>query len=185
MKLLLPLFLISFSLAGQTPQGVAAPWDIAQSVSALSAQAARLQPILRQLTPRDWVAKGASETYVAQWESAQQELGYLADSASALQKQPEKLSAALDTYFRLQSVEWRLQSLMEGVRKYQAPEVGDLLASVMGENSSNRDKLRQYITDLAQQKEQELAVVAAEAQRCRVEANHKDPAPSSSKKKAK
>ncbi len=167
MKLFLPLFLFSFLAPGQTPSGVSAEWDISKTVSALSAQAKRLKPILDQLTPRDWVSKGAPAAYVTQWQGAQDELGYLVDSANALEKQPERLTVALDTYFRLQSLELRLNSLVDGVRNYQNPAVGDLLLGVLGENSANRDKLRQYITDLAQTKEQEFKIVDQEAQRCR------------------
>jgi hypothetical protein len=45
--------------------------------------------------------------------------------------------------------------------------VGDLLIGVLGENSANRDKLRQYVTDLAATQEQEFEIVDKEAQRCR------------------
>src|SRR5713226_9293028 len=166
MKFLLPLFFCNFLASAQAP-GVSAEWDISQTVSALSAQAKRLKPILDQLTPRDWVSKGAPAAYVTQWQGAQDELGYLVDSANALEKQPERLTVALDTYFRLQSLELRLNSLVDGVRNYQNPAVGDLLVGVLGENSANRDKLRQYITDLAQTKEQEFKIVDQEAQRCR------------------
>jgi hypothetical protein len=67
----------------------------------------------------------------------------------------------------LQAVEAEINSLVEGVRRYQNPAVGDLLLSVMAANSSNRDQLRQYITDLAETKDQEFQVVDNEAQRCR------------------
>jgi hypothetical protein len=53
------------------------------------------------------------------------------------------------------------------VRRYQNPAVGDLMISVMAANSTNRDQLRQYITDLAETKEQEFQIVDKEAQRCR------------------
>ena len=38
---------------------------------------------------------------------------------------------------------------------------------VIAENSTNRDRLRQYLQDLATQKEQEFQVADREAQRCR------------------
>ncbi len=171
MKSLLPLVFLSIARA-QSPAGVSAEWDISRTVAALSDQATRLKPILDQLTPKEWVAKGAPETYVAQWKGAQDELGYLANSAKALEKQPERLTLALDTYFRLQSIEARLNSLVDGVRNYQNPAVGDLLIGVLAENSSNRDKLRQYITDLAVTKEQEFQIVDKEAQRCRGVLSH-------------
>lgn len=147
--------------------GVQAGWDISQTLDSLSATAKRLKPILDQLTPQEWVQKGAPDTYVAQWKGAESELTYLVDSAKALEGAPERLTLALDTYFRMQALESRLNSLVEGVRNYQNPAVGDLLFGVLAENSNNRDKLRQYITDLAATKEQEFKIVDQEAQRCR------------------
>lgn len=166
MKYFLALASLALLAQGQNP-GVQAEWDISRTLDALSTQAKRLKPILDQLTPQEWVSKGAPDTYVAQWKGAQAELGYLVDSAKILERQPERLTLALDTYFRLQSLEQRLNSLVDGVRNYQNPAVGDLLFGVLAENSSNRDKLRQYITDLATTKEQEFKIVDQEAQRCR------------------
>ena len=164
----LPLASLALAFMLRAPaQSVTAEWDISQTIDSLSAQAKRLKPILDQLTPQEWVAKGAPDTYVVQWKGAQDELGYLVGSAQALGKQPERLTVALDTYFRLQSLETRLNSLVDGVRNYQNPAVGDLLIGVLLENRTNRDKLRQYITDLAETKEKEFEVVDKEAQRCR------------------
>ena len=68
-------------------------------------------------------------------------------------------------------MEWRLDSLAEGARKYQNPAAGDQLAEALGAGSTKRDQLRQYITDLATQNEQEFGVVEREAQRCRDDQN--------------
>jgi hypothetical protein len=168
MKFLFPLVLLASLASSQNPQpGVSADWDISQTLDALSAQAKRLKPILDQLTPQEWVTKGAPQTYLSQYKGAQDELGYLVSSAQTLSKQPERLTLALDTYFRLQSLEMRLNSLVDAVRNYQNPAIGDLLMGVLSENANNRDKLRQYITDLAATKEQEFQIVDKEAQRCR------------------
>ena len=148
-------------------QGVSAPWDISQTLGALIEQSERLNPLLSQLTPQEWEAKGAPAAYTTQWRNAQNEVGYLIGAAKALQKQPEKLTLALETLFRLQAVEAQAASLVDGVRRYQNPAVGDLLVSVVAANSTNRDQLRQYVSDLAQTKEQEFQVVDQEAQRCR------------------
>jgi hypothetical protein len=104
---------------------------------------------------------------VAQWKSAQSELGYFLSSISSLSKDSERLPLALDTYFRMQAMESTLGSLVEGVRKYQNPALAELAQTFVAENSTNRDRLRQYISDLAAQKEQEFKVVDREAQRCR------------------
>ena len=88
-------------------------------------------------------------------------------SSDNLVREPERLTAALDTYFRLQNLEVVLVSLVEGVRKYQNPAWLILLRSLMNENSASRQQLRQYIVDLAANKEQEFKVMDQEAQRCR------------------
>lgn len=176
MKLLLPsLPLLSIALSGslwgQAAPSVPAPWDVSSSVRELAAQVALLKPVLAQLNPQDWVDKGAPQAYLAQWQGAQQELEYLDQTARVLERQPEKLTAALEVYFRLQGVEWRLESLSEGARKYQSPAAGDQLAAAVGEHATKRDQLRQFITDLATQNEQEFSVVEREAQRCREDQN--------------
>jgi uncharacterized protein YdaU (DUF1376 family) len=181
--LLLPL--ASISLWAQPAPSVAAPWDISKSISELAEQVARLKPLLAQLKPQEWIEKGAPGAYVAQWQGAQQELGYLDQTTRALEKQPEKLTAALDVYFRLQGVEWRLESLTEGARRYQSAAAGDQLAEAMGADATKRDQLRQYITDLAVQNEQEFAVVEREAQRCREEQNQQRPAAAPAKRNTK
>jgi hypothetical protein len=168
MKYVLPFLILPLALAlPARAQGVSAPWDISRTLTSLAEQSQRLLPILEQLTPEKWEAKGAPATYTAQWRNARSEVGYLLGAAEAMKKQPEKLTLGLETLFRLQAVEAQVNSLIEGVRRYQNPAVGDLLVSVVSANSANRDQLRQYITDLAQTKEQEFQVVDREAQRCR------------------
>jgi hypothetical protein len=175
MKLL--LFLSSVPLLMHAQATVSAPWDITETIASLSQQAERLKPILEQLTPEEWVTRGAPQAYVAQWRSAQQELADVVDASVALQKQPDRLPAVLNVYFRLEGMQTRLSSLVEGVRNYQNPAVGDLLVGIVAENSGNRDKLRQYIADLADQKEQEFTVADREAQRCRTTLNRQPAAP--------
>ena len=168
MKFLLTVFILPLALSlPARAQGVSAPWDISQTLTSLAAQSQRLLPILEQLTPEKWQAKGAPAAYTAQWRNARNEVGYLLGAAEAMKKQPDKLTLGLETLFRLQAVEAQVTSLTEGVRRYQNPAVGDLLVSVVSGNSANRDQLRQYITDLAQTKEEEFQVVDREAQRCR------------------
>src|SRR5580704_1298314 len=52
-------------------RGVASEWDARKLIDALSAQAQHLKPIIDQVQPAEWQSKGASETYVAQWNTAQ------------------------------------------------------------------------------------------------------------------
>jgi len=176
------------SLLGQTPEpnqpatasGVDSEWDIRKLLDALSHQAAHLKPIIDQVQPADWQSKGASETYVAQWNTAQAQLKYMIASADAFARQPERLPLGLDAYFRMQAMESTLGSLIEGVRNYQNPALASIMQSVISENSTNRGRLRQYLQDLATQKEQEFQVADREAQRCRA-ALLQQPAPKTKK----
>lgn len=173
MRILLAFLSLPFLAGAQAPQNpsaepsVAPAWDTSKIVAAFADQAGRLKPILDQLTPQAWVSQGAPQVFVTQWQNARKELEYVGQSAQSFENDPERLTLALDTYFRWQRLASDLGSLVEGVRHYQNPAVGDLLVSVLGENSSNRDLLQQHIADLAAQKEQEFAVVDQEAQRCR------------------
>jgi len=146
---------------------VASEWDARKLIEALNAQAQHLKPIIDQVQPADWQSKGASETYVAQWNTAQTQIQYLISSSDAFARQPDRLPLGLDIYFRMQAVDSTLDSLTEGVRKYQNPALASIMQSVIAENSTNRDRLRQYLQDLATQKEQEFQVADREAQRCR------------------
>ncbi|MEO8099869.1 MAG: hypothetical protein ABI811_19380 [Acidobacteriota bacterium] len=163
--------LVLMLLASVPAVAQSAAWDTIPKGSDLASQVGRLKPLLDQLKPAEWVAKGAPDTYIKQWNSVQQELQYLTASATQLDSQPRKLTAALDTYFRLQALESSFQTLIDGVRKYQNPAVGDLLLDALRGNSTNRDGLREYIKELAAQKEQEFTILDQEAQRCRGQLN--------------
>lgn len=147
--------------------GFVPEWEIRKTVEAVGTQCQRLKPLLDQVNPKDWVAKGAPEAYVAQLDSTKANLEHMRVSAENLTREPERLTFALDTFLRLGSFESLLNSLAEGVRKYQNPAMADLIRAVMSENSANRDKLRVYMLELAEAKEQEFRVVNEEAQRCR------------------
>jgi hypothetical protein len=168
------------SSSGSDP-GVASEWDARKLIDALTMQAQHLKPVIDQVQPAGWVSKGASETYVAQWKTAQAQLKYLIASSDAFSREPERLPLGLDTYFRMQAVDSTLASLTEGVRKYQNPALASIMQQVIAENSTNRDRLRQYLQDLATQKEQEFQVADREAQRCRA-ALLRQPAPPKTKK---
>jgi hypothetical protein len=149
------------------PAGLETDWDIRPVLMEISAHAGRLLPALEKIDARAWVAKGASDTYVAQLQSSKDQARALAAEAKALAANPERLSASLEVYFRVQGLESMLDSLEEGIRKYQSPADASALASLSAENGLNRDRLQKYIVNLAAEREQDLAVMDREAQRCR------------------
>ena len=148
-------------------QGLPTEWDVRTILESITAHSTRLKPLLAEVRPKEWVAAGASETYIQQWNSTVTQADSLNQSAANLSREPEKLTAALDTFFRLQNIDVVLMSLTEGVRKYQNPALADLLRGVMSENGASRQQLQQYMLDLASLKEREFKIMDQEAQRCR------------------
>lgn len=155
------------SPAPQPPAGLETAWEIAPVLEEMSAHAGRLLTALDRLDVRSWVNKGASETYLQQLESARQQAKALADGAKALAASPEKLSAGLVVFFRVEALEAMLGSLAEGLRRYQGAEEAQRLISLSAENGANRDRFQNYLVSLAADQEQRFRVMDQEAQRCR------------------
>jgi hypothetical protein len=149
--------------------GAQAEWELQRDLPRLPAQVKQLLPLLKQLNPKEWIAKGASEIYLQQWESVQKEVGYLEHSAQTLARQPDRLTLALETFFRLQAIETRMGNLVEAVRKYQNPALADLLQSLTAEHLSVKVGLQQFVAEVAAQREAEWKVMESEAQRCRTQ----------------
>ena len=180
------LLLAATAIQVQTTQpsgGVESEWDLKKMLDALAAGARRLKPLIDQANPQTWKDPQAAQAYTAQWKSAQSEIQYLGTSADKLVKEPERLTLALETFFRLQALETSVSSLTEGVRKYQNPAVADLLQGALVQNLNLRERLKAYLTELAQTKEQEFKIMDQEAQRCRGIMNKQPPAPGGRKAK--
>ena len=155
----------------QSPKAPAAglepAWDIAVVVQEIGTHSGRLATALKQVDAAAWVSKGASETYAEQLDSCRQQSQALAAEAQALARNPEKLSAALVLFFRLQSLETMLGSLQQAAAKYQTLQAAQSLAALYAEGGANRERLRTYIVNLAAEREHQFEVMDREAQRCR------------------
>lgn len=130
-------------------------------------RAGRLEPMLEQLHPKDWIAKGAPDTYVAQWDSILQQFRAVQSDMGTLAQHPGGMTESMQALFRVQATHLALDSLLGGVRKYQNPALADLIESVAAENNADIEGLERYVLGLAGEKEQQFAVVDHEAQRCR------------------
>jgi hypothetical protein len=73
-------------------------------------------------------------------------------------------------------------SLEEAARKYQSPADAQNLVRLMAEGGANRNRLQQYVVNLAAEREQDLVVMDQEAQRCRALVTQPPAAPSRRKK---
>ncbi len=156
------LFLIAAPLCAQLTEQ-----EAGKALEAISGYAARLQPIMEQVKVKDWVAKGAPDTYVAQWQSGMRQLEGLSVTAKSLAATPDHLQEVLGVLFRIQTLEITADSLNDGLRRYQNPALAELLAGTLAESTPSREKLQQYAMDLAAEKQKEFEIVNKEAQRCR------------------
>lgn len=158
--------------------GIAPMWDVKAMLRQLVEHADRYRTTVDKLPVVEWVnQKQASQTYLKQQEVVLTEVGHLKTVADRLSNAPEKLSLALDIYFRLQALESVTAALAEGVSKYENAEKAAVLNQLVSDNSNTRLKLRQYMIDLSVNKEQEFAIVEREAQRCQAELNRNPLAP--------
>lgn len=151
----------------QPAAGLESDWDIAAVLQEISAHAARIAPLLDRADPQRWAAKGAPAAYADQLKWSKDQARALADDAKALAANPETLSAELQVLFREQGLETLLNSVAEAVRKYQDPGVAQQLVAAAAESGVDRDKLQQYVVNLASEREKEYQVMDREAQRCR------------------
>jgi hypothetical protein len=148
--------------------GLETPWEMAPIFQELSAHAGRLLPLIETANAEAWVRSGgASDTYLAQKQSAIEQTKALAIEAKALAATPEKLSLGLQVLLRLQAVDAMVGSLADAVRRYQTAREAQELAKVAAESGSARGRIQMYLVNLATQREKDYEVMDREAQRCR------------------
>lgn len=172
-------FVVPVALAQSTVAqiGVAPAWDMRETLRGLVQQTGKYKTLVDQIKTEEWVAKGAPEAYTRHRDLVKREVGYLNIVAGSLLENPERLSLALDAFFRLQALESFTQSLSDGAKRYQSEQLAKELATVIAENDNVRAKLRQYVLDLSVTKETEYTVVEKEAQRCQSVLNRNPLAP--------
>jgi hypothetical protein len=179
--LLCAVGIISGSAARAQQQGLETPWDVRKILTELNAQTNELKPLLGQLNPQQWANKGASSTYIQQWQGAQRQLSDVLATTQQLAQKTENLTLALDTYFRLEALETTTRSLTEGAQRYGERATADKLNAYIAHSFTNRERLRDYLEDLAASTEQNFKTADEEAQRCRGMISKE--APASTKKK--
>jgi hypothetical protein len=165
--LLCAVGIIGGSAARAQQQGLETPWDVRKILVELNAQTDQLKPLLAQLNPQQWANKGASTTYIQQWQGAQKQLSDVLATTQQLGQKTESLTLALDTYFRLEALETTARSLTEGAQRYGDRATADRLSAYVARSFTSRQRLRDYLEDLATSTEQNFKIADEEAQRCR------------------
>ncbi len=157
---ILPLALLAFQAQGLPPE-----WEVRNQLNSLAEHVERFQPLLANIEPEKW--NNAPAGYARQLQRVRDEIGYLVTTARSLARQPDRLTLAMETYFRMLAVDEMLRSMEAGIRKYQNPAVADLLQGLLADETADREKLKQYLLDLAADREAQFRVADEEAQRCR------------------
>jgi hypothetical protein len=155
-----------FLLAAQAP-GIAPDWELKPRVDKIAPEVGRLQPLFEQLQPEKWIAAGASPAYEKQLKDCIAHIGYVQSTSQRFAAQPSRLTLAVETLVRMESLLELSSSVSRAVRRYQNPAVADLLDSEISAAGASRDWLRQHVSELAAIREKELETAEKEAQRCR------------------
>jgi hypothetical protein len=167
----------------QTPASATAvpldPVDVSAAAKAISQRSMHLKPMLDEVHASDWVAEGAPEAYVSQWNSLKEQnqaiaadMAAVAQNAEARQadaSQATSLAPLLEALFRVHRFDGDLGDLLKAVRRYQNPALADLLESVAEGGQRGVETLQRYAMQLAGDKDRQLDVVDKEAQRCRAQ----------------
>ena len=136
-------------------------------LTVLDSQNQKLKPLIDQMHPQEWLANGAPPTYASQYLDARSRMEDVMRAVKNLSQRTESLSAALDTYFRMEALEIVGRSLVECIQKYGERKTAEQLSTLIAQNFTNRQKFREYLRDLSSEREQEFKVADQEAQRCR------------------
>jgi len=150
------------------PAGLESAWTVRNILDELLKDNEKLEPLLAQMNPQEWVAKkGAPDGYVQQWQVAHSQLSEALAAARTLAQKTESLPLALDAYFRFEALEVTSRSLEEAVMRYGDRFTADQLSGLIARNFSRRERFRDYIRDLAASSETNFKLADEEAQRCR------------------
>jgi hypothetical protein len=149
------------------PGGVATEWETRERLAELARNTRALEPVLAEIKPNDWVAKGASETYVNQARTVRSLALHVIATSKKLADKPEHLPTAIETLFRIQTLERFAGSLAEGIRRYQGVALANRFMEVVAPVAGSGEALRQHVLDVAAMRDLEFDILRDEAQRCR------------------
>src|SRR5882724_1591791 len=116
LRLLVAAFLIACPVSAQLRSANGfTDQDIAGIFNGLSQHAAKVEPMLQELRPADWVAKGAPDTYVAQWNASLQQLEGIRTDMSAMAQHPDHMTDGLKAMLRVRATHQVIIALMGGL----------------------------------------------------------------------
>jgi hypothetical protein len=152
------------------------PADVTAIAGQISRRSGHLRPMFQQVHAADWVANGAPQAYLTQWNSLTAQNDAIQTDMAAVAQHPEAMQDVMKALFRIHRFDSDLDGLLGSVRRYQNPALADLIESVASDDQRGIEKLQQYVLDLADEKERQLEIEDKEAQRCRAALANQPPA---------
>ncbi len=99
----LAMFSLALAAPAQQQQQLMTDPQIIGIFTGIAQHAARMEPMLQQLRPNEWVAKGAPDTYVMQWNSQIEQLHAIQSDMLALGQHPDQITECMKALFRVQA----------------------------------------------------------------------------------
>lgn len=150
-------------------EGMIPRWQVEEFAASVGSSLESASKVAAQLRPAEWSAEGASAAYADQHAALLNELQQAKLAVSALGREPDRLTYAVDAFLWLERTDSLLGSVAAGVRRYHNTAIADLLDAARNRNTDGMATVKQYMRQLAAHVEQSMKVAHAEAQRCRAE----------------
>ena len=169
------VLLLSVAAFPSTAQELLPRWEAIEMAQGVELHATEMKALIEQVRPKEWIQDGAPQAYVTQHEELLRDMDSLSLSAQDMMRNPEGLISVVDTFLWVDRLGSMISSLEHGVRKYQNAAVAELLVAAKDRNTSESEKLKGYLRQLAVAHEAELEIADSEAQRCRAELARQPP----------
>ena len=168
-RLAITFLLLGMVAAPASAQELLPRWEVIEMAQGVDLHATEMKSLLKQVRPKEWIQDGAPDAYVTQHESMMQDIENLSLSAQDMTRHPNGLKAVVDTFLWVDRLSSMISSFEHGVRRYQNAVVAELLVAAKERNTTESEKLKGYMRQLAVAREAELEIADSEAQRCRAE----------------
>ena len=169
------VLLLSVAVFPLAAQELLPRWEAIDMAKGVDLHANEMKVLIEQVRPKEWIQDGAPQAYVTQHEELLRDMDSLSLSAQDMIRNPEGLISVVDTFLWIDRLGSMISSLEQGVRKYQNAAVAELLVAAKDRNTSESEKLKGYLRQLAVAHEAELEIADSEAQRCRAELARQPP----------
>ncbi len=168
-RLAITFLLLGLVAVPASAQELLPRWEVIEMAQGVDLHATEMKSLLEQVRPKEWVQDGAPDAYVTQHQSMMQDIDNLSLSAQDMIRHPNGLKAVVDTFLWIDRLSSMISSLEHGVRRYQNAAVAELLVAAKDRNTTEVEKLKTYLRQLAVAREAEMEIADSEAQRCRAE----------------